>query len=167
MTEQPQMAISAYIGLGSNLNDPSRQIERAFGLLDALPDTRLVMQSSLYRSAPFGPVEQPDYVNAVALLITTLGAWTLLGRLQKIERQQGRKAGVRWGPRVLDLDLLLYGDRRIDEPSLTVPHAGIAERNFVLWPLREIAPELVIPGLGHVAELAINRCEPHISRIDQ
>jgi len=166
MSDAHREATPAYIGLGSNLGEPRTQIERAFELLDAMPDTRLAARSSLYRSAPFGPVEQPDFVNAVALVLTTLGAWTLLGHLQKIERAQGRIADIRWGPRVLDLDLLVYGDRKIEEPSLTVPHTGIAKRNFVLLPLREIAPELVIPGLGHIGEIAVREHEPRISRIE-
>jgi 2-amino-4-hydroxy-6-hydroxymethyldihydropteridine diphosphokinase len=165
MNDRGREELPAYIGLGSNLEGPSSQIERALELLDAVPDTRLVARSSRYLSAAYGPEEQPDFVNAVALVLTTLGPWTLLGHLQKIERMQGRIAGVRWGPRTLDLDLLVYGDRKIDEPSLTVPHAGIAERNFVLLPLREIAPELVIPGLGQIGDIAVSECEPRISRI--
>ncbi|MDH3351261.1 MAG: 2-amino-4-hydroxy-6-hydroxymethyldihydropteridine diphosphokinase [Gammaproteobacteria bacterium] len=159
-------AIPAYIGLGSNLGEPRQQIENALELLGRIPDSRLVARSSLYTSAPFGPVEQPDFVNAAALVHTTLGAWSLLGHLQKIERVQGRIAGIRWGPRLLDLDLLVYGDHRIDEPSLTVPHTGIAERNFVLLPLREIAPELVIPGLGQIGDIEVNELVPRISRIE-
>jgi 2-amino-4-hydroxy-6-hydroxymethyldihydropteridine diphosphokinase len=157
----------AYIGIGSNLNDPSRQIRSALELLDAIPGSRLVSRSSLYHSAPFGPVEQPDFVNAVARLHTSLGARALLGHLQRIEQLQGREPGVRWGPRVLDLDLLVFGDQQIAEPNLTVPHAGIAERNFVLLPLREVAPELVIPGLGCVSTIAVNEFEPQISRVEQ
>ena len=156
----------AYVGLGSNLDSPARRIEEAFGLLGEIPHTRLVARSSLYRSAPFGGIEQPDFVNAVAALLTALEAPQLLAALQDIEQQQGReRGGARWGPRVLDLDLLVFAGATIDLPGLTVPHPGIAERNFVLLPLGEIAPELVIPGLGRVAGLPVPRNEPTISRI--
>lgn len=157
----------AYIGIGSNLNGPVEQVETVFGLLGELPDSRLVARSSLYRSAPFGGVEQPDFVNAVAALETQLDARSLLGQLQHVEQSRGRgRGGQRWGPRVIDLDLLVYDDVVIDEPDLTVPHPGIAERNFVLLPLREIAPELEIPGLGRVDSIAVNEEEPRISRIE-
>ena len=157
----------AYIGIGSNLNGPVEQVETAFGLLGELPDSRLVARSSLYRSAPFGGVEQPDFVNAVAALETQLDARSLLEQLQHIEQSRGReRGGQRWGPRVIDLDLLVYDDVVIDEPDLTVPHPGIAERNFVLLPLREMAPELEIPGLGRVDSIAVNEEEPRISRIE-
>lgn len=155
----------AYIGIGSNLNDPVRQVELAFELLEDLDDSRLVAQSSLYQSEPFGPVEQPSFINAVALLHTTLDSWALLQGLQDIEISQGRKPGVRWGPRILDLDLLLHGDHEIDEPRLKVPHPGIAQRNFVLLPLQEIAPDLIIPGLGRLEDMVIDADEPPISAI--
>jgi 2-amino-4-hydroxy-6-hydroxymethyldihydropteridine diphosphokinase len=156
----------AYVGVGSNLDNPARQVEDALSLLDQLPDTRLVTRSALYRSAPFGGVEQPAFVNAVAALLTTLEPLALLEQLKALERRQGREAdGVRWGPRVLDLDLLVYSDRCIEEPQLRVPHPGIAERNFVLLPLGEIAPQLVIPGLGRVSGIPVDSTEPAISRI--
>jgi len=155
----------AYVGLGSNLEDPVRQITHAFELLDEIDDSQVIARSSLYLSAPFGPVEQPSFVNAVALLDTKLDSQALLLSLQAIEDSQGRKRDVRWGPRVLDLDLLVHGDREIDQPELRLPHPGIAERNFVLLPLREIAPDLVIPGLGRVADMAVDEHEPSISRI--
>ena len=135
-------------------------------MLDDIRGTRLIRRSSLYRSSPLGGIEQPDFVNAVAAVETTLAAHDLLSQLQAIERIRGREDNrVRWGPRVLDLDLLVYGDRMIDDPNLTVPHPGIAARNFVLLPLREIAPDLDVPGLGRVRNLAVNEREPHISRI--
>lgn len=156
----------AYVGLGSNLNGPARQIETAMELLAAIRATRLVRQSSLYRSTPFGGVEQPDFVNAAASLLTQLSAQELLLELQRIETDRGRDRGeVRWGPRVLDLDLLVYSDQRIDEPDLVVPHPGIGERNFVLLPLGEIAPGLSIPGLGRISSLDAEAIEPRISRI--
>lgn len=157
----------AFIGLGSNLNGPAGQVEAAFGLLEELQDSRLVARSSLYRAAPLGGIEQPDFVNAVAALETQLGARSLLEQLQHIESSRGReRGGRRWGPRIIDLDLLVYDDVVIDEPDLIVPHPGIAERNFVLLPLREIAPELEIPGLGRLDSIAVNEKEPRISRID-
>lgn len=155
----------AFIGIGSNLNDPIRQVELAFDLLGEMDDVRLIAQSSLYQSEALGRVEQPRYINAVALLHTTLGSRELLNNLQDIEDAQGRKREIRWGPRVLDLDLLVHGDHSIDEPGLKVPHPGIAYRNFVLLPLREIAPDLVIPGLGRLEDMAIDENEPPISRI--
>jgi 2-amino-4-hydroxy-6-hydroxymethyldihydropteridine diphosphokinase len=156
----------AYIGLGSNLQKPAQQIEEALGLVSEIPETRLVSVSSLYRSAPFGGVEQPDFVNAVASLMTQLVPLELLARLQEVENRQGRERDeTRWGPRVLDLDLLVYSGQTIDEPDLSVPHPGIGERNFVLLPLGEIAPDLAIPGLGRVASIPVNMEEPSISRI--
>lgn len=156
----------AYVGLGSNLHGPARQLENTFELLDAITDTRLILRSSLYRSSPFGGIEQPDFVNAVAALLTQLSAAELLLQLQGIENRRGReRAGARWGPRVLDLDLLVYSGKQIDEPNLSVPHPGIVERNFVLLPLVEIAPELIVPGLGRIASIEVNLCEPKISRI--
>ena len=136
-------------------------------MLGELPDSRLVARSSLYRTAPFGGTEQPDFVNAVAALETQLDARALLEQLQHIEHRRGRERdGERWGARIIDLDLLVYDDEVIDEPDLIVPHPGIAERNFVLLPLREIAPELEIPGLGRLDNIAVNEKEPWISRID-
>ncbi len=131
------------------------QVRRALGALQTLPQTRLQRSSSLYGSKPFGPVAQPDYVNAVAVLLTQLEASRLLGALRAIEREFGRPAcAERWGPRRIDLDLLLYAQLRLDGPELQLPHPGIAARNFVLYPLNEVAPELEIPGRGRVAELA-------------
>jgi len=155
-----------FVALGSNLDGPARQIDTAFELLGRVPDSELLQRSSLYRSAPLGGIEQPDFVNAAASMSTTLPARVLLEELQAIERLRGREdRHMRWGPRTLDLDLLLYGDLVIDEPGLTVPHPGIAARNFVLLPLREIAPEIEIPGLGRVQDIAVNEDEPRISRI--
>lgn len=147
--------VVAYIGLGSNLDEPQRQVNRALEELATLPQTRLLNRSSLYRSAPLGPQDQPHYINAVAAVETTLTAGALLSELQRLEAEHGRQRGAeRWGPRTLDLDLLLYGQERIETPNLCVPHPGLSTRNFVLYPLREIAPGLAVPGLGTVAELA-------------
>ncbi len=156
----------AYVGLGSNLQGPSGQLESALDSLSTIDRTRLVRRSALYRSAPFGGIEQPDFVNAAVALLTTLEAGQLLEELQQIELRRGRhRDGVRWGPRIIDLDLLVFSDQSINEPGLVVPHPGIAERNFVLLPLKEIAPGLVIPGLGPVSKLPVNMDEPHIERI--
>lgn len=150
------VGVAAYIGLGSNLQDPLRQLKEAFTALSALPESKLLSRSSLYGSKPMGPQDQPDYVNAVALLETRLPPLQLLHELQQIENQQGRVRQRRWGERTLDLDLLLYGDQCIDLPELVVPHIGLAERNFVLYPLHEIAPELHIPKLGALQQLLDN-----------
>ena len=156
----------AYVGLGSNLQMPARQIDEAFELLAEIEGSRLVRRSSLYRSTPLGGIEQPDFVNGVAAMLTTLEPSEFLAKLQAIEKRQGRERdGARWGPRVLDLDLLVFCGQIIEQPGITVPHPGIAERNFVLLPLGEIAPDLVIPGLGRVADLPVNMDEPSISRI--
>jgi 2-amino-4-hydroxy-6-hydroxymethyldihydropteridine diphosphokinase len=155
----------AYIGLGSNLDEPPRQIQAAFELLAALPKTVVVKRSSNYRSAPFGGVEQPDFVNAVAALLTQLLPQELLRELLGIEKKRGRVRGECWGPRTLDLDLLVYSSQCIDEADLKVPHPGIAERNFVLLPLMEVAPDLVIPGLGRVQNLDVDTDAASISRI--
>lgn len=156
----------AYIGLGSNLDGPVRQIDAAVDKLGELPDTHLLLRSNLYRSAPLGGIEQPEFVNAVVAVLTRLEPLLLLQHLQAIERVRGREqGGKRWGPRVIDLDLLVYSNAIVADPDLTVPHPGIAERNFVLLPLRELAPDLVIPGLGRVAAIPVNYKEPCIERI--
>ncbi|MEW6353364.1 MAG: 2-amino-4-hydroxy-6-hydroxymethyldihydropteridine diphosphokinase [Pseudomonadota bacterium] len=146
--------IHAYIGLGGNIADPVQQITRALAELNALPATRLHSRSRLYRSKPVGPADQPDYVNAVAALDTDLPPRTLLSRLLDIERRHGRiRDGVRWGPRTLDLDLLLYGELQHHDADLTLPHPRLHERSFVLYPLYDVAPDLVIPGYGPLREL--------------
>lgn len=144
----------AYVGIGSNLEDPASQVRTAIGRLGARSDVRCLAVSRLYRSAPFGPVAQPEFVNAAAGFLTRLGALELLAVLRAVEAAMGRKRRERWGPRVIDLDLLVYASERRSDPELTLPHPGIVERNFVLYPLAEIAPELEVPGLGRVAELA-------------
>jgi 2-amino-4-hydroxy-6-hydroxymethyldihydropteridine diphosphokinase len=147
----------AYIGLGSNLNDPIAQLHSARSAIRALTDTQELACSSLFRSMPMGPSDQPDYVNAVMAVETGLPPNELLARLQTIEHAQGRvRNGLRWGPRTLDLDILLYGDQVIATDTLTVPHAGLAEREFVLYPMAEIAPpDLQIPNAGKLSDLLI------------
>lgn len=143
----------AYIGLGSNLDNPRSQVLEAYRELAQEEGIRLLARSSLYLSEPMGPQDQPEFINAVAAIETPLEPLVLLEILQAIENKHARKRESHWGPRTLDLDLLLYGDERILLPDLTVPHPGIAERSFVLLPLREIAPGLAIEGLGSVDEL--------------
>jgi len=150
-------ACRAYIGLGSNLNDPPAQLRRALDALASLKDSRLGAVSSLYRSAPVGPPAQPDYVNAVAALDTALAPLALLDALQAIEQAQGRVRGERWGARTLDLDILLYGGEVIQHERLGVPHAEMRKRAFVLWPLYDIAPELILPD-GTALERCLSDC---------
>ena len=154
--------VSCWIGLGSNLDDPLHHLRQARCELAATPLTRLAGSSSLYRGAPMGPADQPDYLNAVIELVTELSPLSLLRALQRIEFGHGRvRTGVHWGARTLDLDLLLYDGETIAEPSLTVPHPGIGERVFVLQPLHECAPDLEIPGLGRVGTL-LAACPPGV-----
>ncbi len=158
------MTVRAYIGIGSNLDEPVTQVREAMERLADLPESRLVARSSLYGGRPMGPPDQPDYVNAVVALDTHLSAPDLLRALQRIERLQGRqRGGERWGPRIIDLDLLLYGSSRIDTPELQVPHPGLHARDFVIIPLAEIAGNLDIPGRGLLTSL-INRIENHALR---
>lgn len=149
------VSATAYIGLGSNLEDPRAQVERALEALARLHRSELLRCSPLYRSAPMGPADQPDYVNTVAALRTGLSPLDLLDALQEIEKAQGRQRGPqRWGPRTLDLDVLLYGESIVESPRLTVPHPGLTERNFVLVPLFDIAPDLILPDGRRLAALA-------------
>lgn len=148
-------AVPAYVGIGSNLGDPVARVRQAIDALAGMTRTRLVLQSSLYGSTPMGPVAQPDYCNAVAGVLTELDADTLFLALRAIESRLGREPPrERWGPRIIDLDLLVFGEQRRHSTELTLPHPGIAARHFVLQPLNEIAPDLWIPGLGRVAQCA-------------
>jgi len=142
----------AYVGLGSNLSDPAAQVRRA---LAALPATRLVARSRLWKSPPLGPADQPDYVNAAAGLLTRLEPRRLLDALRSVETAMGRAVPARrWGPRLIDLDLLVFGSLETEEPGLLLPHPGVHQRDFVLYPLAEFAPSLWVPGRGRVAALA-------------
>lgn len=145
--------VPAYIGVGSNLGDSRARVLAAFEALRGLPHARFIARSRLYRTKPFGPVQQGDFVNAVAGLLTQLSAPELLQALRGIEAAAGRVRAERWGPRTLDLDLLVYGAERIATPELVVPHPGITERGFVLAPLADIAPTLHVPGAGRVEVL--------------
>jgi 2-amino-4-hydroxy-6-hydroxymethyldihydropteridine diphosphokinase len=159
MTEQPATTPApckpVYLGLGANLGDPRLQVEQALSQLQALPKTQVAAVSSLYRTVPVGPAGQPDYINAVARLDTKLEPMGLLAALQQIERQHGRiRNGQRWGPRTLDLDILLIGEQVLNLPNLCVPHPQMHRRAFVLGPLAEIAPAgLEIPGRGSLGGL--------------
>jgi 2-amino-4-hydroxy-6-hydroxymethyldihydropteridine diphosphokinase len=148
-----ELWVPAYVGVGSNLGDSRARVLAAFDALGALRLTRAVARSRLYRTRPFGPVQQGDFINAVAGILTQLPATELLQALRDVETAAGRVRAERWGPRTLDLDLLVYGGERIDTPDLQVPHPGIAERGFVLAPLRDIAPTLQVPGVGRVEVL--------------
>ncbi len=144
----------AFIALGSNLDEPEHQLQRAVAALAGLPRSRLERVSGVYSSKAVGPGDQPDYLNAVALLATELAPEALLDALQAIELAQGRERTVHWGPRTLDLDLLLYGDRSIDSERLTVPHPQMHLREFVLYPLREISnTSIVLTGVGDIDTL--------------
>jgi 2-amino-4-hydroxy-6-hydroxymethyldihydropteridine diphosphokinase len=146
--------VTAYIGIGSNLDDPCAQVAWAVGALAGLPQSEVLAHSHQYKSPPLGGLEQPDYINAVAAVRTALVPWELLDELQKLEQMRGRTRGAnRWAARPLDLDLLLYGDDTIDDERLHVPHSGLHLRAFVLYPLHELAPGLQIPGRGALVEL--------------
>jgi 2-amino-4-hydroxy-6-hydroxymethyldihydropteridine diphosphokinase len=145
---------TAYIGIGSNLNEPIQQVELALIELQNLVDTSLVKRSTLYRSFPLGSANQPDYINAVAVLNTDLPTIELLNQLQAIENKQGRvRSGEKWGPRTLDLDILLYDNQQIETERLSIPHPGIYERAFVLYPLYECVPDLILPNGQKVYDL--------------
>jgi 2-amino-4-hydroxy-6-hydroxymethyldihydropteridine diphosphokinase len=151
----------AFIGLGSNLGDPHSQLQRAFVDLDGLPGTRLTARSSLYRSAPLGCLDQPDFVNAVAKIATSLSPQALLQALLQIEHQHGRQRTFRNAPRTLDLDVLLYDDMQLQEQGLTIPHPQMHLRAFVLQPLLEIAPDIGIPGVGQ-AQRSLQACQDQV-----
>ena len=155
------MLHTAFIGLGSNLEDPRGQLLRAFAEIEMLPDTRLVARSSLYRSAPLGYPDQPEFVNAVAKIATALMPQALLQALLEIEHRHGRERIFRNAPRTLDMDVLLYDDKQLHEHGLTIPHSQMHLRAFVLQPLLEIAPDAGIPGIGRAA-MAIEGCKDQV-----
>lgn len=157
----------AYVGLGSNLGDSRGFLRRAIEAIGSFHDTRLIATSPYYRTVPFGPVEQGAFINAVAGVVTRQSPLDFLQALRALERQLGRaETRVRWGPREIDLDLLVLGEVTLATPELTLPHVGIPERDFVLYPLRDIAPQLHIPGMGRVAELAARVADRGIERLD-
>jgi 2-amino-4-hydroxy-6-hydroxymethyldihydropteridine diphosphokinase len=153
---------TAWIGLGSNLDDPRRQVLDALRELDEVDGISVRARSRLYMSDPMGPQDQPDFINAVAAVETRLAPLELLASLRSIEQRHARRRERHWGPRTLDLDLLLYGSETIEHPDLQVPHPGIAGRSFVLLPLREIAPGIEIPGRGKVEELLAALGDPSL-----
>lgn len=154
-----------FIGLGSNLQDPGNQVIAAFAEVDALAGISLVRRSSLYRSAPLGYADQPDFINAVGEIRTQMSPYELLAELQGIERQHGRRREFKNSPRTLDLDILLYGDLQLTSAALTLPHPGAHQRAFVLLPLHEIAPETVIPGIGPISDWLPNCAGQQVTRI--
>ncbi|MGC3874801.1 2-amino-4-hydroxy-6-hydroxymethyldihydropteridine diphosphokinase [Halomonas sp. GXIMD04776] len=139
-----ELSHHAYIGLGSNLDGPRQRVEQAIIALDRLPVTGLLAASACYASKPVGPQDQPDFINAVAWVSTRLSPLALLDQLQALEQQHRRRRLRRWGPRTLDMDLLLFDDLSLDLPRLKIPHPAMHERAFVLFPLAEIAPESMI-----------------------
>ncbi len=156
----------AYVGLGSNLEDPERQVSRAFAALATIGQTRLEAQSPLYRSRPLGPADQPDYINAAAALGTRLDPAALLAALQAIEDDHGRRRTTRrWGPRTLDLDLLVYDDVVSEAPGLTLPHPGLTARNFVVYPLADIVPALVLPDGTRLLDLKARLGDEGLERL--
>ncbi|MDA8109195.1 MAG: 2-amino-4-hydroxy-6-hydroxymethyldihydropteridine diphosphokinase [Betaproteobacteria bacterium] len=157
--------VAAYVGLGANLAAPRDQVLAALDELDRLPQTRVTARSSLYRSAPLGYAAQPDFVNAVARIETALSAERLLAELLAVERRHGRERSFADAPRTLDLDLLLYGDARIDSAGLRVPHPRMHERAFVLRPLLELDPEARIPGRGPASALLAECADQRLARI--
>lgn len=160
-------ALTAAIGLGANLGDPRAQIEAALAALARLPHCELTARSSLYRTAPVGKTDQPDFLNAVALLATRLPAQALLGQLLEIENLHGRLRAEKNGPRTLDLDLLLHGEARLHETALTLPHPRMHQRRFVLEPLLEIAPDCLIPGVGRAADCLARIADTPDQRVER
>jgi 2-amino-4-hydroxy-6-hydroxymethyldihydropteridine diphosphokinase len=147
--------VPAYVGLGSNLQDPPARIDAAFEALSLLPQSQLISRSPHYSSRPMGSLDQPDFCNAVAALLTQLEVHAFFEQLRALEAQLGRTPPrERWGPRTIDLDLLVFGSQVSAEESLRLPHPGIVQRNFVLYPLCDVAPDLLVPGAGRVADLA-------------
>ncbi len=159
--------LTTYIGIGSNIDTPLNHVRKAITELDQLHRCHLVKTSPIYRSKALGPAEQPDYLNAVAQLDTQLQALELLDILQEIERQHGRERVLRWGPRTLDLDILLYGSEQISSPRLNIPHPYLTQRNFVLYPLLSIAPELSLPDGRKIKDLPGARNADDIELLDQ
>lgn len=157
MSKSIESSEIAYIGLGSNLDNPVAQVTTALEQLAPACDGELLSHSALYRSPPMGPPDQPDYINAVASVSSLLTPHQLLERMLELEQQHGRQRRVRWGPRTLDLDLLLVGERILQDDRLILPHPALHERAFVLYPLAEIAPDLQLPGLGSLRGL-LSRC---------
>jgi len=156
----------AYVAIGSNLSHPRERVLEAFERIAALPATRLELRSRLYRSRPLGPQDQPYFVNAAAGVSTELSARELLDALLGVERAMGRDRHERWGPRIIDLDLVWMQGAAVEEPGLSVPHPGVSTRNFVLYPLADIAPMLEIPERGRVLDLKLRAGDDGISLLE-
>jgi len=154
-----------YIGLGANLGDPLQTLRDALTALAGIPKTQVLLQSSFYRSKPMGPADQPDYVNAVAELATALAPSSLLAELQRIENDFGRRRERRWGARTLDLDILLFGAHCCHTETLTIPHPGLEQRDFVVIPLLEIAPDLILPNKRTLQDISKNLDDHELQRI--
>ena len=159
-------AAEAFVGLGANLENPLQQVRQAISELDAIEHTRVLVASSLYRSAPVGYADQPDFINAVAKVQTRLSPHELLDALHVIENRHGRRRSVRNAPRTLDLDLLLYGMLVVHEEGLTLPHPRMHERAFVLLPLAEIAPDAPLPGHAPVSQLLAQVDRSGVEKLD-
>ena len=159
------MTVVAYVGLGSNLQNPTAQLARAVMELARLPETTLQAQSPFYASRPVGPQDQPDFVNGAVALSTKLPALQLLDHLQAIEQAHGRERKQHWGPRTLDLDLLLYGQEAITHERLTVPHPELPNRDFVLQPLLDLAPELALPDGRRIDQLRTQCPDNHLRKL--
>lgn len=159
--------VPAYVAVGSNLDDPRQQVSRAFARLAQLPESRLVLRSPLFRSAPLGPQDQPDFINAAAGMLTRLEPLAMLQALKALEKDLGRaQPVVRWGARRIDLDLLIHGSTSLTSEALTLPHPGMPVRNFVLYPLCAIAGDAWVPGLGLVRDLTARVSAQGLQRLD-
>lgn len=160
--------VLALVGMGGNVGDVSATFESAFAALTRLPDSRLLRRSSLYRTPAWGPIAQSDFLNAVALVETGLAPDALLAHLLGIERDHGRERGdTRWGPRTLDLDLLVHGDHIVARDGLTLPHPHLHERAFVLVPAAEVAPDMLVPGGGRIDKLLAALDCSDINRVER
>jgi 2-amino-4-hydroxy-6-hydroxymethyldihydropteridine diphosphokinase len=160
--------VPAYIAVGSNLDDPVKQVQRGLDALAGLPRSKQFARSRLYRTAPLGPQDQPEFVNAAAGLLTQLSPRELFVAVKQLELTLGRQPPIeRWGPRRIDLDLIVFGAEVVNETDLVIPHPGAPVRNFVLYPLLDIAPDLPVPGHGRVRELAQRVGSSGLTRIEQ
>lgn len=157
MSAQRAGGVMAYLGLGANLGDRQGAIAQALKELGVLPTITVTAVSSLYQTAPVGVLDQPDFLNAVAEVQTTLAPRPLLAQILQVEQQLGRVRTVRWGPRTIDIDILVFGEKQMEEPDLTIPHPRLAERAFALVPLAEVAPNLCLPGEDETMRKKVDR----------
>ncbi|GGI70789.1 2-amino-4-hydroxy-6-hydroxymethyldihydropteridine diphosphokinase [Shewanella gelidii] len=157
--------IKVFVALGANLEQPIQQLQSAVSALTAIAESEAIEVSNFYQSTPMGDVIQPDYINAVASFETTQPPLALLDQLQAIENNQGRVRIERWGPRTLDLDLLLYGDQTVDHPRLTIPHYGMKQRSFVLIPLADLVPQLILPCGTSIKQLISTKMRSELQQV--